>query len=243
MYDDHDQKIQDRFRRNWYGETVDDQIARHFEKQDTGDDLGNPGLSAHFLAVLDSIGTENELELDEARPQKPPIFYASPRSDPRNDPDVILPEPKPYAAQTPYDRAFTDCRALERELAELSAFDELTKDQEKRLAALPDLVTRARERMAVELKRAADPTWQGRTSISTWRKTPAGKAARRTTRPVPNLSLAEYSDDEKKAREDEQKYISNTRIRLAKQKLSDTEIEAKIEAGLEKRRQKELRAA
>ena len=97
--------------------------------------------------------------------------------------------------------------------------------------------------VATELKRAADPIWQERASNSAWRKTPAGKAARRTTRAVPNLNLAGYSDDEKKAREEEQRYISNTRIRLAKQKLSDTEIEAKIEAGLEKRRQKELRAA
>jgi len=149
----------------------------------------------------------------------------------------LIEEPLPLP--TKLDRKRAIWRDLEERRAALEAKECRTEIENKILAALPERIEKAKAAWGIQANLGDTPQDRQRHEIDVWRAGDGREeynASRRTVRQQANSDLSQLSPEEKQDRAAEQRYISNTRARLEKQGLPESEIEARIQAGLEKRR-------
>lgn len=200
-----------------------------------------------LFEALETIGT------DLPQPEMPAHLQSSKYRaalttylDPHDDPDVIWHKPTP---KTAYDRAIADRVKLEKERDELASIANPTKAQRARLSALPQLIELAYQKHMALAKEddetrtaiAETPAESRRDYIDNYRKTEAGKAARRKVRDHGNsgyTDLSELTPEQKANRKAEQDYISKLRKRLEAGGLYGVELDEEVNARVIARRAK-----
>lgn len=147
---------------------------------------------------------------------------------------------------TKLDRLRRKWRELEVEKASLERQEVRSTPEQMRLKLLPVQIEKARRAYFDHANNGETAEDRQRHEIDVWR---AGdgraeyNASRRTVRQNANsgyVDLSELAPEAKEDRAAEQRYISNTRARLTKQGLPESDIEARIQDGLEKRRAKQF---
>jgi hypothetical protein len=102
---------------------------------------------------------------------------------------------------TPYDRRRQELRELEAKRDAILAKQDRTDDDQRRLAALAPLITKAQARFDREAKRGMDALWRKRRGIDEWRESEAGRetynSSRRKVRVSPNAAPRKMTPETK----------------------------------------------
>ena len=147
---------------------------------------------------------------------------------------------------TPYDRRFTELRALEAKRDAIKANVVLTDKHMRTLAVLSLEIEVAQRRFRLESARSLDDVWRRRRSIDEWRAE-IGRdqynCSRRKVRSSPNRDLSDMSSDQKAQYEKDMRADANWFKRRRDQKMTEPEIAAAYLKRLEDRKCKTCEAA
>ncbi len=157
--------------------------------------------------------------------------------------EIITHEPK----LTRLDKARHKCSELEAKHESLSSIENLSPDEVRLLAVVERQLAEARQRYALENKRAADDVFRRNEAIDEWRASEEGRlvynAMRRTVRDKPNADLKGMTEAEKEQHRLDQKADNKWTNDKRRKGWPEDQIEAAFAIRLQERAAKRDRPA